>query len=75
MLVALIGPCVVQIADERPRHLAPGEAIRVPGGVPHWHGALPGGPASHLALNVHGPTEWRRSVSESEYRETIRSVR
>jgi 4-carboxymuconolactone decarboxylase len=74
MLVTLIGHCVVQIADEPARHLAPGEGIRVPAGVPHWHGALPGGPASHLALNAHGQTNWGRPVSEAEFSAAAQAV-
>ena len=67
MLVALIGRCVVQIADAPVRQLGPGEGIRVPGGVPHWHGAPPDAPGSHLALNVHGATDWGRPVSDTEF--------
>jgi quercetin dioxygenase-like cupin family protein len=74
MLVALSGDCVVQIAGAPARRLAPGECIRVPGGARHWHGALPSGPASHLALNVHGPTDWDRPVSDTEVSEAASSV-
>lgn len=71
MLVTLSGRCVVQLADGSARHLGPGEAIRIPGGVRHWHGALPGMPASHLALNQHGPTEWGRAVTDAEVHEAL----
>jgi 4-carboxymuconolactone decarboxylase len=74
MLVALSGHCVVQIAGAPARRLGPGDSIRVPGGARHWHGALPGGPASHLALNVHGPTEWDRPVSDAEFGEAAGSA-
>jgi 4-carboxymuconolactone decarboxylase len=74
MLVALSGQCLVQIADAPPRHLHPGETIRVPGGVRHWHGAMAGGPASHLALNVHGPTEWGPPVTAAEFNEAAASI-
>jgi quercetin dioxygenase-like cupin family protein len=74
MLVALSGHTLVQIADAPARRLAPGEAIRVPGGVRHWHGALAGAPASHLALNVHGPTEWGPPVTPAEFSEAAAFV-
>ncbi|MGH7578995.1 MAG: cupin domain-containing protein [Gemmatimonadales bacterium] len=67
LLVILSGRCVVQCVDTPPRHLAPGGSIRVPPGVRHWHGALPEGPASHLALNANGPTDWGRAVSDAEF--------
>ena len=67
LLVVLSGTCVVQCGDAPARSLAPGDSIRVPAGVRHWHGAFPAIPASHLALNVHGPTDWGRPVSDAEY--------
>lgn len=71
MLVTLSGGCVVQLADGPARHLGPGEGIRIPGGVRHWHGASPEAPASHLALNQHGPTEWGRAVTDAEFHEAL----
>jgi quercetin dioxygenase-like cupin family protein len=71
MLVTLSGHCVVQIAGKPARHLAPGESVRIPAGARHWHGALPPGPASHLALNRHGPTEWEAAVTEAEFRTAV----
>lgn len=67
LLIGLNGTCVVECGDGLPRTLGPGDSIRVPAGVRHWHGSLPGTQASHLALNVHGPTEWDRPVTDAEY--------
>jgi quercetin dioxygenase-like cupin family protein len=72
LLVVLSGRCVVQCADGPARYLAPGEGIRVAAGVRHWHGALPTGPGSHLALNAHGPTDWGRPVSDVEFSVAVR---
>jgi quercetin dioxygenase-like cupin family protein len=66
-LVILGGRCVVQCVGAPARHLGPADCFRVPAGVQHWHGALPAGPAAHLALNAHGPTEWGRPVSDAEF--------
>ena len=71
MLVTLSGRCVVQIADAAAWCLGPGESVRIPGGVRHWHGAHPGGAASHVALNEHGPTEWGRAVTDAEFGEAV----
>lgn len=68
LLVILSGRCVVQCADGPAQHLGPGDSLRVPAGKRHWHGALPEGPASHLALNAHGPTDWGPPVSDAEFR-------
>jgi len=72
LLVILSGHCVVQCADSAAQQLAPGDSLRVPAGMRHWHGALPDGPASHLALNAHGPTDWGRPVSDAEFRMAMR---
>ena len=72
LLVTLSGHCIVQCVGAPARHLAPGGSIRVPAGTQHWHGALTGGPASHLALNAHGPTDWGRPVSEAEFSVAVR---
>lgn len=71
MLVTLTGRCVVQVAGAPARHLGPGEGVRIPGGTPHWHGALAGDPASHLALNEHGPTEWGVPVTDAEFSSAV----
>jgi quercetin dioxygenase-like cupin family protein len=67
LLVGLTGVCVVQF-DGKPAHaLVPGEAIRIPPGVRHWHGAGRRIAASHLALNAPGPTAWGTAVTPQEY--------
>jgi quercetin dioxygenase-like cupin family protein len=75
LLITLSGTCVVQCGDAPARTLAPGDSIRVPPGVRHWHGAIPTTPASHLALNIHGPTDWGRPVSDAEYLAAVQSTR
>ena len=47
--------------------LRPGEAVRIPSGVRHWHGAGSRIAASHLALNAPGPTAWGTPVTPEEY--------
>jgi quercetin dioxygenase-like cupin family protein len=73
-LVTLSGRCVVQCVDASAHHLGPGDCFRVAAGVRHWHGALPGGAATQLALNAHGPTEWGRPVSDTEFSVAVRML-
>lgn len=67
MLVGLTGVCVVKFDGRPARALMPGEAIRIPGGVRHWHGAGSRIAATHLALNAPGPTEWGVPVAPDAY--------
>jgi quercetin dioxygenase-like cupin family protein len=47
--------------------LAAGDAILIPPGEKHWHGAVPGGPGTHLAVNVNVKTEWLEPVTDEHY--------
>ena len=67
LLVGLTGVCVVQFDGRPSRSLMPGEAIRIPAGVRHWHGAGSRIPASHLALNAPGPTACGVPVAPEAY--------
>ena len=47
-----------------------GDAINIPAGVKHWHGAAPDSWFSHLAIEVPGEnnsTEWLEPVGDEEY--------
>lgn len=44
-----------------------GEAIYIPAGEKHWHGATPDAPMAHLATNIDLETEWLEEVSEAQY--------
>lgn len=48
----------------------PGDAVYIPAGVKHWHGAAPGSWFSHLAISVPGENcsnDWLEPVNEEEY--------
>lgn len=50
--------------------IRPGDVIRCPAGVKHWHGAAPDSPMTHLAItgDVNGKNvEWMEKVSDSQY--------
>ena len=50
--------------------LLPGDAVNIPTGVKHWHGAAPDSWFSHLAVEVPGEeasNEWLEAVSDTDY--------
>jgi quercetin dioxygenase-like cupin family protein len=44
-----------------------GDAVVIPPGEKHWHGAAPGSRGVHLAVNVNVATEWLEPVSDADY--------
>lgn len=55
---------------KKPRSLSPGDAVEIPAGVKHWHGAAKDSWFSHLAIAVPGEeasTEWMEAVLDEEY--------
>ena len=54
------------------RELHPGDVVRIPANVRHWHGAAKDSWFSHLSIetNCHaGPVEWMEPVSDKDYDE------
>ena len=51
------------------RSLAPGDVVRIPAGVKHWHGAAKDGWFSHVALEdwSGGQPEWLEPVDSDTY--------
>ena len=63
-------PVVNQEWGKEAVELRPGDAIHIPAGVKHWHGAAPDSWFSHLAIEVPGENnsnEWLEPVSDEEY--------
>lgn len=55
---------------QAPRALHAGDAVVIPTGVKHWHGAAKDSWFSHLAVEVPGDnisTEWQEAVTDQEY--------
>lgn len=48
-----------------------GESVTIPPQVEHWHGAGPGGPFTHIAINPNvskgGAVNWLQAVTDEEY--------
>ncbi|WP_316859580.1 cupin domain-containing protein [uncultured Cohaesibacter sp.] len=50
--------------------LKPGDVVKIPAGVKHWHGAARDSWFSHLAIEVPGENaanEWLEAVSDEDY--------
>lgn len=56
------------------RELNPGDAVEIPTGVKHWHGAAKDSWFSHLAIELPGENsanEWLEAVTDEEYERLI----
>ena len=69
-LVCVGGRGYYQLWGQEAVELRPGDAVYIPAGVKHWHGAAPDSWFSHLAIEVPGKgcsNEWLEPVSDEEY--------
>lgn len=70
MLICVSGRGWYQAWGEAARELHPGDAVNIPAGVKHWHGAAKNSWFQHLALEIPGEdssTEWCEAVTDEEY--------
>ena len=44
-----------------------GDLISIAPNERHWHGAAPGGPMTHIAINIDAKTSWFEPVTDEEY--------
>ncbi len=58
VLFGLSGRCVVVDREGDELVLEPGDVVVIDEGEEHWHGAAPGGPGEHLAINLGEVTTW-----------------
>ena len=69
-LVCVGGRGYYQEWGKEPVELRPGDAINIPAGVKHWHGAAADSWFAHLAFEVSGENtsnEWLEPVTDDEY--------
>jgi 4-carboxymuconolactone decarboxylase len=60
----------VQLWGEPAQVIRPGDVVRIPAGVKHWHGAAPDQAMSHIAVQEHANgtvVQWAEPVSASQY--------
>ncbi len=68
ILFVAVGRCRFQHQGGPVQEAGVGEAIFIPAGEKHWHGATPDAPMVHVALNIDLETEWLEPVTEEQYR-------
>jgi len=69
-LIVTAGSGWVQSWGNPPVEIRPGDVVRIPPGVKHWHGASPTTAMSHIAVQeqVDGRSaEWMEKVSDAQY--------
>jgi mannose-6-phosphate isomerase-like protein (cupin superfamily) len=66
-LFILEGRVRIQTWAGASEELDTGDAVVIPPGEKHWHGAAPGSRGAHLAINVNAKTEWLEPVTDEEY--------
>lgn len=70
ILICVGGRGCYQEWGKEPQALNPGDAVHIPAGIKHWHGAAKDSWFSHLAVEVPGvnnTNEWLEAVSDEEY--------
>ncbi len=65
ILMVVSGVIIVQFDGHQAVLLEPGQSIRIPDGVRHWHGSA-GTPSAHIAVNL-GGTSWQDAVKDLDY--------
>lgn len=66
-LFVIEGRIRAQVWGEMHHDLETGDAVVFAPDEKHWHGAVPGGSGTHLAVNVNVKTEWLEPVSDHQY--------
>ena len=70
ILVCVAGRGYYQEEGKEPVEMKPGDCIKIPAEVKHWHGAAPDSWFSHLAIEVPGEetsNEWCEPVEHEMY--------
>lgn len=64
VLFGLSGQCAVVDRQGEALLLDPGDVVVIDADEEHWHGAAPGGPGEHLAINLGEETTWLESSED-----------
>lgn len=71
MLIITEGRGLVRQWGEEPQEMREGDAVWIPAGVKHWHGAAPDSGVTHIALapldGEGRSSTWMEKVSEEQY--------
>ncbi|MCD8214317.1 MAG: cupin domain-containing protein [Clostridiales bacterium] len=74
ILLAIDGRGWYQEYGKEARKLNPGDAVAIPTGVKHWHGAAKDSWFAHIAIEIPGENtsnEWLEPVSDEEYMKLV----
>ncbi len=66
-LLVVEGRIVIQRLGEPAQEAVAGDAIVIPPGEKHWHGAPASARGVHLAVNVDAATAWMEPVTDEQY--------
>jgi quercetin dioxygenase-like cupin family protein len=66
-LLVVEGRIRVQTLGEAPTEVVKGDAVVIPPGEKHWHGAAAAERGIHLAVNVKASTNWMEPVTDEQY--------
>lgn len=75
ILICIAGRGYYQEWGKDATEMLPGDAVNIPVGVKHWHGAAPDSWFSHLAVEVPGvetSNEWLESVTDAAYTKAVK---
>lgn len=70
-LYVTVGKGWVQQEGQQVREIKAGDAVWIPAGVKHWHGATDKHGMSHVAVTPHQGgknVDWKEQVNEADYR-------
>jgi len=70
ILIVTAGAGRVQRWGDPIEEIRPGDVVRIPAGVKHWHGASPQASMTHLAITEHRDgtaVQWMEKVSDEQY--------
>ena len=73
ILIAVGGRGYYQLEGEEPKELEPGQAVRIPPDVKHWHGAAKDSWFTHIAIAMpvkgcdEQSNEWLEPVDDEQY--------
>lgn len=70
ILLCTAGEGRYQERGKPPVILQPGDIVKIAPDIEHWHGAAPGTPFTHIAIETRpevGPAVWLEPVSDDDY--------
>ena len=67
VLIVEEGGIRYQVEGQAMKELGLHDTVYLPGGVAHWHGALPGTPATQVSVQLAAGITWMDKVNDSQY--------